>query len=412
MIQRPSPSVLTLLVHLTSLLVFAQVTFAFTLEMSVMDRATGIPPTSTTASSTHGSTTHNRIVFGTAAISQAADPFGLFDVAYEKGFRRFDLARTYGGGASEKIMGDWIRDRQIDRSELNLITKGGMGDDKYGDPDRPILTRSVLKSEILTSLHTLGTDYVDLYMYHRDDPRIPVEKLVDWAHEVVVEPGLSDQWGVSNWSFDRFRQAHEYAISQGLSTPRANSPQLSLARPQCDIWPTTYSISGTGREQQRQIRWYEEHGVELVCWEVLAKGFMANPELWTEDTVDLSFLDGGERCELAPVGTPEWRLQRIQRAYCHPENYRRRRAAMEIAQRHDMSLAQIATLYALSVRDNVSVTVGFLEASQLDDMEGLTDLLLDKECVLSPEQDDFSWDDCIIRRGNELMDSMQPLLNR
>mmetsp|Transcript_26399 Transcript_26399/g.47884 ORF Transcript_26399/g.47884 Transcript_26399/m.47884 type:complete len:122 (-) Transcript_26399:322-687(-) len=48
----------------------------------------------------------NRIVFGTAAISKAENPQELLDEDYRKRFRRFDLARTYGAGASEKIFGE------------------------------------------------------------------------------------------------------------------------------------------------------------------------------------------------------------------------------------------------------------------------------------------------------------------
>lgn len=54
---------------------------------------------------------NNRVVFGTAAISQAESPFEILDKAYEKGVRRFDLARTYGQGKSEEIFGQWMESR-------------------------------------------------------------------------------------------------------------------------------------------------------------------------------------------------------------------------------------------------------------------------------------------------------------
>lgn len=69
----------------------------------------------------------SRIVFGTAAISQADNPLEILDKAYyECGVRRFDLARTYGLGKSEEIFGQWLESRDIDRSTLSIITKGGM----------------------------------------------------------------------------------------------------------------------------------------------------------------------------------------------------------------------------------------------------------------------------------------------
>ena len=58
----------------------------------------------------------SRIVFGTAAISQAEDPFQLLDAAFEKGVRRFDLARTYGQGKSETVFGEWMESRYVHAS--------------------------------------------------------------------------------------------------------------------------------------------------------------------------------------------------------------------------------------------------------------------------------------------------------
>lgn len=37
---------------------------------------------------------------------------------------------------------------RVDRVELDLITKGGIGNDKYGNSDRPIITRASLRAEM------------------------------------------------------------------------------------------------------------------------------------------------------------------------------------------------------------------------------------------------------------------------
>ncbi len=55
--------------------------------------------------------TNDRVVFGTAAIGAAEDPYHVLDAAFEKGVRRFDLARTYGHGKSETIFGEWMEAR-------------------------------------------------------------------------------------------------------------------------------------------------------------------------------------------------------------------------------------------------------------------------------------------------------------
>jgi len=320
---------------------------------------------------------NRRVVFGTAAISQADNPYELLDAAYEKGLRRFDLARTYGQGKSEIIFGEWIKSRGIDRQEINIITKGGMGDDKYGDPNRSLLTRNTLMGEVESSLNALNVENIDLYMYHRDDLRIPVGQFVVWANE-IIEQGKASSWGVSNWSFERVQEAHQFAIREGLLPPEANSPQLSLAAPACEVWPTTYTIAG--KEHKEQIDWYHQNGIELVCWEVLAKGFMAVPDLWCEQSVDKVFLEKD-----VEIGTDDWRLQRIQRAYCNDENYRRRRNALKVAEEYSMSLAQIAALYAMSVSPNVSVIMGFLEPNQINDVSDLHNYFFDKHCVIGDD---------------------------
>ena len=78
----------------------------------------------------------------------------MLDAAFEKGVRRFDLARTYGMGESERIFGEWLTTRNIDRRDIDLITKGGIGMDRYGDPDRPLLTQKDLAEEVEISPHT------------------------------------------------------------------------------------------------------------------------------------------------------------------------------------------------------------------------------------------------------------------
>lgn len=315
----------------------------------------------------------NRIIFGTAALSKAENPFQLLDEAYEKGFRRFDLARTYGAGESERIFGEWTKSRGISRDSISIITKGGMGEDKYGSPTRPLLTQDGLREEVEASLEALNTDVVDLYMFHRDDVRIPERTFVKWANEIVAS-GKAKAWGVSNWSFERFRNAHDFAIKNNLIPPSGNSPQFSLAIPKCEVWPTTQSISGP--EHIKQIEWYEDNNIELICWEVLAKGFMAKADLWPEEEVDSSTF-------FSPVeeGSDEWRKQRIQRAYCHAENYRRRDVALELAQSCGCYLSQVAAMYPLSVGEHISVIFGSSNAKHLDSMITLEHLHLDDEAM-------------------------------
>lgn len=314
------------------------------------------------------------LVLGTVALPNLDKPEQLLSDAYELGFRRFDLARTYGMGKSEKIFGNWMDNGRkagfLDREQICVVTKGGMGNDKYGDPDRELCTRQSLREELTASLTSLKTDYADLYMLHRDDPRIETCDFVEWMNDLVKE-GLINRWGVSNWSWERVKSACDYASMTGKVKPTATSPQLSLAVPNGLVWPSTHSVSCPS--QMPEVSWYEKEGVEVMGWEALAKGFMAVPDLWSE--IDHDFVHGPD----AEIGSNEWRSQRIQRAYCTPENYERRSLAHQLAKDSGLSLAQISLLFSLQKGDHVSVLVGAETRGHLEEMSQLRGWALDKE---------------------------------
>lgn len=317
----------------------------------------------------------DRLIFGTAGLGRLDNPMDILDAAYERGVRRFDLARTYGLGASERIFGEWLSSRDhVCRDELNIITKGGIGMDCYGDPNRPLLTFESLREEVELSLRTLTVESVDLYMFHRDDFRLDVADFVEWIN-ILIREGKMKRWGVSNWCFARFQQAHDYALKNGLVPPTANSAQFSLAVPSCEIWPSTESISTP--EQQHEIDWYRKNGVEVLGWEVLAKGFMAREDLWPQEEIDLQDLD----CDMVERGTDEWRLRRIQKAYCTKDNYYRRDLAIQIARNSKLNLAQVAMLYTLSRSKNVGVIIGPLAHKEIDDMVALQHMNIGEDAM-------------------------------
>merc|ERR1712038_1920527 len=139
---------------------------------------------------------------------------------------------------------------------------------------------------------------------------------------------------------------------------------------ECLLTSSTQSISQP--HHASEIEWYAENDVELLCWEVLAKGFMAKEDLWPEEDVDPSTFD-------APVerGTDSWRLQRIQKAYCNPENYRRRNLALKLARKSGLKLAQIAMLYPLTKGKHISVIFGSAKPDHIDDMVALQHFNID-----------------------------------
>jgi len=99
---------------------------------------------------------------------------------------------------------------------------------------------------------------------------------------------------------------------------------------------------------------------------------MAKEELWRQEDVDESTFD-------LPVerGSNEWRLQRIQKAYCNKENYRRRDLAIRLARDSGLKLAQIAMLYPLTKGKHISVIFGSSKSHHIDDMVELQHFNID-----------------------------------
>jgi hypothetical protein len=100
---------------------------------------------------------------------------------------------------------------------------------------------------------------------------------------------------------------------------------------------------------------------------------MAQEDLWPQSEVDPSTFD-------APAlerGTDEWRLQRIQKAYCNDENYRRRDLAIKLAAKSNLKLAQIAMLYPLTKGKHISVIFGSSKSHHIDDMVALQHFNID-----------------------------------
>ena len=132
--------------------------------------------------------------------------------ALEVGITLFDTAETYGGGESELFLGRALAGR---REEVMIATKfGGRG----GDP--PGGSAANIRRAIDGSLERLGTDYVDLYQYHRPDGVTPIEETLG-ALEALVEAGKVRQVVSSNFS------AAEARAADGLAHARGWSPFIS-----------------------------------------------------------------------------------------------------------------------------------------------------------------------------------------
>src|SRR5512140_626049 len=102
--------------------------------------------------------------------------------ALDAGINFFDTANVYSSGASEEVLGRFLKG-SVRREAVVVATKvhGVM----RNEPNGRGLSRKAILFELDESLRRLGTDYVDLYQIHRWDPWTPIEETLEALHDAV-----------------------------------------------------------------------------------------------------------------------------------------------------------------------------------------------------------------------------------
>ena len=157
----------------------------------------------------------------------------------EAGMTLLDTAENYGDGRSERLVGEAIR--PYDRSSLFLVSKV-MPSNAYG-------TR--LMQSLDRSLSHLGTDYLDLYLYHWRGER-PLAEMVT-AMEEARAAGKIRAWGVSN--LDTADMEELWAVDGGRN---------------CAVNQVLYHMGSRGIDYSL-LPWMREHHVALMAYCPLAQ---------------------------------------------------------------------------------------------------------------------------------------------
>jgi len=129
----------------------------------------------------------------------------------DEGITLIDTAPMYGKGVAETIVGKALKDR---REKVVLVTKCGLvwhtqkGNkffDYDGEPVHRYLGKESIIYEIEVSLKRLGTDVIDHYITHWQDPTTPIDELME-AMETLKKQGKIRSVGASNTSLDEIKQ--------------------------------------------------------------------------------------------------------------------------------------------------------------------------------------------------------------
>jgi len=181
----------------------------------------------------------------------------LLDHARRVGLRRFDTANTYGGGASERILGKWLQaqDAAFVRS-AQVATKVG---NPHGCPpgEAPLSGKQVSR-HLDQSLSRLGVDRIDLYYIHEFDRVTPLEETLQ-AMERGVEAGKIERFGISN------------ATMQDVEAVRTIAGSALGAR--FEYVQNEYNLLATA-DADALIPYCADHGLRYTAFSPLAGGFL------------------------------------------------------------------------------------------------------------------------------------------
>lgn len=181
----------------------------------------------------------------------------LLDQARRVGLRRFDTASTYGGGASEIMLGKWLRSQDPGfRRDVQIATK--VGNPHGCPPGETPLSRSQIAHHLDASLMRLGVDRVDLYYIHEFESVTPLEETLD-AMTRAVEAGKIDRFGISNASLSDVKAV--MSLAGGVLSSRFEYVQ------------NEYNLLAH-EDVNAVIPYCAGHGLRYIAFSPLAGGFL------------------------------------------------------------------------------------------------------------------------------------------
>ena len=257
--------------------------------------------------------------------------------AYDKGINFFDNAEAYASGASEKIMGEVLSDLGLKRDTYIVSSKvfwGGQAVTQRG------LNSKHIRDACDSALKRLQVDYLDMYFCHRPDFHTPVEETVR-AMDVLVKQGKILYWGTSEWSADRIREAYSIAYQYGLTPPSMEQPQ--------------YNMFHREKLEKEYLGLFSSEGLGTTIWAPLASGILT-----------------GKYNEGIPKGSrmtlPDYKFLRDGlESKKGAENIKKVIKLSKIAEKLDISMAQLSIAWCLKNKNVSTVILGATTTKQLDE---------------------------------------------
>lgn len=283
----------------------------------------------------------SRIIYGTAIppFMTGKGDSTLLDAVYAMGVNTFDMARGYM--LAEKSVGKWLEASGL-RENVVLLSKCG----HPAPSGEKRINEAEIRKDFQESTEALRTDYIDIYLLHRDDPDIDAGVAVE-IFNAMHEEGKIGAFGGSNWTHERIEQANEYAYQHNLIPFTVSSPNFGLADQVEDPWGGgCITISGPANENAR--RWYQENQMPVIAYSSLGRGLFSGRVKCSDVEHAGEILD-----------------EPAMKGYAYPENFERLRRCEELAREKGASVPQIAMAWIYQQKLNTFAVVSTSSAERM-----------------------------------------------
>jgi aryl-alcohol dehydrogenase-like predicted oxidoreductase len=236
-----------------------------------------------------------------------------FRASMAEGVTLVDTAEMYGNGASERIIGEILREGAFEGTPV-IATK-------FAPLPYRFSAKSLLKA-VDKSLERLGIEMIDLYQIHFPNPIFKINSLMDALAE-TVKAGKVRRVGVSNYSADQMRRAYDRLASHGVP----------LASNQVE-----YSLLQRAPETNGVLEASRDLGVTLIAYSPIAQGLLTG--------------------KYAPGNRPVGLVRRMGRAFGE-QNFKKIEPVLnilrEIGESHDKEPAQVALNWLIRQRSTFPI---------------------------------------------------------
>lgn len=236
-------------------------------------------------------------VFGNNLQADSLRP--IFDAAMAAGLNLWDTATVYGMGASEDILGGFVKD--YPREEVIISTKF--------TPQIASESPNAMEEMLDASMKRFGTDYIDLYWIHN-----PAD-VENWTPRLMplLKSGKVKAVGVSNHNLDELKRAEEILSAEGYHVSAVQNH---------------FSLIYRSSEDAGIIDYCREHGMKFFAYMVLEQGALSG-KYDTEHPMPADSQRGQ---------TYNSQLPRIERLIAEMR---------EIANRHQLTVPEVAIAWAI-----------------------------------------------------------------